>query len=193
MKGWKGDWINRAARVMDLANVYIINGRISAELAELLRECNEHRAEKRKAREAVDLYEHEDGFDRNEAASDEVDTKPADPVIPEGWRKLGDEEIIKEGDRIVSFGSWLNVSKSIGNKAGLPFDGWAGPWCAIRKIEEPAKDAPLSDEYLATWVPRMEEVASLQPGRCNFPGTYCRAGYCPMKGLCIRSGRSGSR
>jgi hypothetical protein len=92
MKGWK----ERACAALKNARLWA-GGDIRTEALNLIAEYETHHADKRKAREAVDLDKHEDGFDRDDAASDEVDTMPG---------------------------------------------------------------VPLSDEYLALWVPRMEEAAN---------------------------------
>jgi hypothetical protein len=163
MKGWK----ERACAALKNARLWA-GGDIRTEALNLIAEYESRRAEKRKAREAVDLYEHEDGFDRDEAASDEVDTKPDEPEIPEGWRKLGGEEVLIEGDQKYNFDHFIEVCKTIGKTVQESLDHWQGPRCVIRKIETP-QPASLSDEYLALWVPRMEARAAWiinQVGTC---------------------------
>lgn len=66
---------------------------------------------------------------------------PKHPPVPEGWRELGGDEEIKEGDRYCLTGEWKEVCNNIGSLRGR-FD-----YPHIRRIEPTYRPFANAEEF----------------------------------------------
>jgi len=70
-----------------------------------------------------------------------VDPAPTYPPVPEGWRELGGDEEIKEGDRYCFTSEWKEVCNNIGSLRGR-FD-----YPHIRRIEPTYRPFASAEEF----------------------------------------------